>query len=88
MACLLLFFFRSEIGLHRPIVCLHIIINTTEDKVVAVPSQAAAPTLVIKPPSPVSLTFQAMVPPMLLVLVKLALGPSTRLLPHARGHRR
>ena len=37
-------FFRSEIGLHRPIVHRHIIINTTEDEVVAVPSQAAVPT--------------------------------------------
>ena len=49
------------------------------------PFQVAALTLVIKPPSPVSLPFQAMVPPMLLVLVKLALGLSPRLLPHARG---
>ena len=89
---MLLFFFRSEIGLRRPAVRRRIVINTPEDEVVVVPSQAAAPMLVIMPPSPVSSpssggggTHAQL--PMLLVLVKLALGPSPRLLPYACGHR-
>jgi hypothetical protein len=47
------FFFRSKIGLRRPAVRRHSIVDTPEDEVVAAPSQAAAPTLVVKPSLPV-----------------------------------
>jgi len=71
---LLLFYFLfwSEIGLHRA-VHRRIVVDTPEDEVVTVPSQAAVLTLVIKPP-------------MLSVLVTLALDSSPRLLLQACGH--
>lgn len=74
--------------MRRPVVRCSIVVDTPEDEVVAVPSRAAVPTLVIKPPSLVLPPFQAVAPPMLLVLVKLALGLSPPLFLQARGHRR
>jgi hypothetical protein len=58
-----LFFPYQRSGLHRPSIRRHIVIDTPKDEVVAAPSQAAAPTFVIKPPSMVSLPFQAVTPP-------------------------
>ena len=60
------FSFRSEIGLCRPVVHRHIIVDTPEYEVVVASSQSTAPTLVIKPPLLVSPHFQVVAPPMLL----------------------
>ena len=63
--CLLLlcFFFPDQrSGLRRPVVRRRFIIDTSEDEVVAAPSQTAAPMLVVKPSSPVSPPLQAMAP--------------------------
>jgi hypothetical protein len=86
---LLCFFFPDKrSGLHRPAISSSLHHQHYRGQGCRCALQAAAAMLVIKPPSPASPPFQAVAPPMLLVLTKLALGPSPRLLPHARGHRR
>ena len=54
---LLLFFFRSEIGLRRPAARRRSIVDTSEDEVVTAPSQAAVLMLEVKPSSQVSPPF-------------------------------
>jgi len=88
IAAVFLFFpIRDRVSFALPF-CRRCIVDTSEDEVVAAPSQAAAPTLVIRPSRPVSPPFQELVLPMLLVrFVTLAPGPSPGLLPPPRRHR-
>jgi len=56
------FFLNQRSGLRCTVVRRRFIIDTSEDEVVAAPSQTAAPMLVVKPSSPVSPPLQAVAP--------------------------